>query len=71
MAFSHREGVAAEDHGYVVVPAAEFPALVVVEAEFSFEILVGALSAPALRGETNQRLESRDRKSTRLNSSHG
>ena len=35
MAFSHREGVAAEDDGYVVMPPAEFAALVVVEAEFS------------------------------------
>jgi hypothetical protein len=59
MAFSHREGVAGEDDGYVVMPAAEFAALVVVEAEFSFEVLVGALSAPALRGDGDQGIERR------------
>ena len=48
MAFSHREGVAAEDDGYVVMPTAEFAALVVVETELSLEVLVGALGAPAL-----------------------
>jgi hypothetical protein len=51
MALGHREGVATEDDGYVVVPAAETTAFVVVEAEFTLEVLVGALRAPALRGD--------------------
>jgi hypothetical protein len=59
MAFSHREGVAAEDDGYVMVPASESPAFVVVEAELPLEVLVGALSPPALAGDADESLTRR------------
>src|SRR5665213_1576185 len=42
------EGVAAENDRDVVVPAGESSSLVMVKAEFAFEVLVGALDPPAL-----------------------
>ena len=47
-AFGDDERVAGEYDGDVVVPTGETPALVVVEAEFTFEILIGALDLPAV-----------------------
>ena len=59
VALGHRESVAAEDDGYVVMPARVAAALEVVEAEFALEVFVGALGTPALHGEANEFFEGR------------
>jgi hypothetical protein len=61
VAFGHHEGVAAEDDGYVVVPAAETAALEVIETEFPLEVLIGALGTPALHGDADELVEGRVR----------
>src|SRR5271154_344398 len=47
-ALRNEERVAAENDRDVVMPAGERAAFEVVQAELSFELLVGALGAPAL-----------------------
>ena len=46
--FGDEEGEAAEGDGDVVMPAWEAAALIVIEAEFAFQVLVHAFGAPAL-----------------------
>src|SRR5512143_1132709 len=47
-AFGDDEGVAAEGHGYVVVPGSEPAPFEVVETQLALEIFVDALGAPPL-----------------------
>ena len=55
-AFSNDERVAAESHRDVVMPTWKAPPFEVVEPEFAFEILVGALGAPPLHHDADELL---------------
>ena len=48
------ERIAAENDGNVMVPARESSAFIVIEAQFSFQVLVGALDSPTLHHQTDQ-----------------
>ena len=47
-ALSDHEGVAAQDDGNVMMPAREGPTFEMIEPELALEVLVHALSSPAL-----------------------
>src|ERR1700678_3852895 len=55
-ALAGHERIAAEDDGDVVMPAAKGAALVMIEPEFSLEVLVDALGAPAFLGGPHELL---------------
>ncbi|WP_395854275.1 hypothetical protein [Cystobacter fuscus] len=55
-AFGDDERVAAKSHGDVVVPTGKATALVVVEPEFSLQVLIDALGSPALHDEADELL---------------
>ena len=54
--FSDDERVAAQDDRDVMMPTGEPSAFVVIEAEFTLEVLVGALGAPALHDQSYELL---------------
>ena len=54
--FGDDERVAAEDNRDVMMPTWEPSALVVIEAEFTLEVLVDALCAPALHDQPHELL---------------
>src|SRR5580693_6719840 len=58
-AFAEDEGIAAEDDGDVVMPAAEGRAFVVIQSKLALEILIHALGAPAFLGDPDELLAAR------------
>src|SRR5580658_6282187 len=58
-AFAEDEGIAAEDDGDVVMPAAEGTAFVVIQSKLALEILIHALGAPAFLGDPDELLAAR------------
>ena len=54
--FGNDERVAAEDDRDVMMPAGKASSLVVIEAKFAFEVLVGAFGSPTLHHDLHQLL---------------
>src|SRR5476649_166618 len=54
--FGDYESIAGEHHRYMVVPTWEAPSFVVVEAELSFQVLIGSLDTPTLHDEAHELL---------------